>query len=539
MLPRIRKDFKSIVKQSDKAILFIDFDNKTYWIPRSICTLIKEKENNIVVTLATFKFEEITNIKVEPLTTIFPTLNNEILAHHKTNCKIIESKTTPLLLPQRKRVEQLISSKYSALFCDAGTGKTLMSLTVAYSRFKAGLINHIIVLCPAALQIQWKELTREYYPEIVINIYSIHSTSYIDSLERIKKDYYNKIGAIQLIIDESHLCKNQTAKRSRNISKSFKAEYAMILTGFPIETNAGDLYYQFKILDSEILGAENYGQFQKSFLLLGGNDGETVVAYKNTKELAERINPYIVRLTKKEVCPNLPDKHYHEIYFDMNINQIKAYQAINELIGQYKFMPKNKQYQLNTFCQKISTGYIPTNDEIENIFNNLGKLGEQANNVSKIGTISFNPKNSRIDLLLETIKEIKGQVIIWCNFIDEMNAIKAILPNSEIINGENTNERDKFIKLFQTGKLQYLIISIAINEGFNLQNCNNEIFFSDNYSRTKAINAEDRCHRIGQTKEVHIYKFIARNSLDERIKKIRERKTEICNIFENENSNFA
>jgi SNF2 family DNA or RNA helicase len=536
-LPRIRKDFKAIGRTSDNAIQFIDFDGKEYWVPRSICTLIKEKKDCVIATIAAFKFEEITNIKVEPLTSSFASLGGEILTHHKTDCKIIESETYPLLQPQRKRVEQLIKSKYMALLCDAGTGKTLMSLTVAYSRLKAGLINHIVILCPASLQKQWKQLSKEYFSDIEINVFSIHSASYTESLERIKSEYYNKIGNVQLIVDEVHLCRNQSAKRSRNIEKSFNAEYCMILTGFPIERNAGDLFYQFGIMGREILGCENYGQFQKSFLLLGGDDGEKVVAYQNTKELAERIASYIVRLKLKEVAPYLPEKHYHEVYFDMNANQLKAYQAINGLISQYKFMPKNKQYQLGTFSQKLAAGYSPTDTEIESIFGNLGKLGEGADNVSRIGSISFDLNNNRIKAFEKLVATISGQIVIWCNFIDEMHAINEILPYSAIINGEcDLKERDRLIDEFKLGSIKYLIISIAINEGFNLQCCNNEIFYSDNYSRTKAENAANRCHRIGQDKTVHIYKLIARNSLDERIKKVRERKQLICNIFDEVNN---
>lgn len=253
---------------------------------------------------------------------------------------------------------------------------------MAYSRLKAGMIQHIIVLCPASLQHQWKQLSTIYFPDLKIDVFSIHSASYAESLQRIKDAYRSKTGQIQLIVDESHLCRNQSAKRSRNIEKSFNADYCMILTGFPIERNAGDLFYQFGIMSREIIGCENFGQFQGKFLLLGGDDGEAVVAYQNTKELSQRINPYIVRLTKKEVAPNLPEKHIHEIYFDMAENQLKGYQAINGLIGQYKFLPKEKQYQLGTFSQKLASGYVPTDDELQSIFANLGKLGEGADNVS-------------------------------------------------------------------------------------------------------------------------------------------------------------
>ena len=533
-LPRIRKDFRCILRQTEAAILFLDFDKKEYWVPRSICTLIKEKKDMVVATLAVFKFEDITGIKVEPLTTQFASLGGTVLSHHLTECDIAESETFPLLPAQRKRVETAIKSKYMAFLCDAGTGKTLMSLTVAYSRMKDGLVKHIVVFCPASLQKQWLELSKSYFPNMEIDVFSIHSASYEDSLQRIKETYRAKSGAVQLIVDEVHLCRNQSAKRSRNIEKSFNAEYCMILTGFPIERNAGDLFYQFGIMSREIVGCENYGQFQSKFLLLGGDDGESVVAYQNTTELAERINPYIVRLTKKEVASDLPEKHIHEIYFDMSENQLKGYQAINGLIGQYKFLPKEKQYQLGTYSQKLASGYVPTDTELQSIFGNLGKLGEGAENVTRIASIEFDEENNRIKALVNLLHKINEQCIIWCNFTDEINTIHKLYPNSAIINGEtDLKQRDRSIDLFRSGKIKYLIISIAINEGFNLQCCRNAVFFSDNYSRTKCENAADRVHRIGQTEQVHIWKLLARGSLDERIKKVRGRKNKICNIFNN------
>ena len=524
-----------MLKTTDKAICFQDFDKKEYWVPRSVCTLIKEKKDCVIATLAVFKFEDITGIKVEPLTTQFASLGGNVLSHHLTDCKIVESETYPLLAGQRKRVEKAIMSKYMAFLCEAGTGKTLMSLSVAYSRMKAGLVRYVVVLCPASLQKQWNELSRLYFPDMDIDVFSIHSASYDDSLQRIKEAYNSKSGHIQLIVDECHLCRNQSARRSRNIEKYFNAEFCMILSGFPIERNAGDLFYQFGIMSREIIGCENYGQFQSKFLLLGGDDGERVVAYQNTKELADRIQPYIVRLSKKEVAPNLPDKHVHEIYFDMSENQLKGYRAINGLIGQYKFLPKEKQYQLGIFSQKLASGYTPTDDELKSIFGNLGKIGEGADNVSRIASIGFDADNNRIKALEKLVAEIGEQCIIWCNFTDEIDAIHKLLPKSSVISGGvDLRKRDKEIEEFKEGKVRFLIISVAINEGFNLQCCRNAIFFSDNYSRTKCENAADRIHRIGQSEQCHIWKLIARGSLDERIKKVRNRKDKICNIFSDE-----
>lgn len=540
MLPRLRKDFKSIVNDRPLAILFLDFDGKTYWIPRSLCTLIKEKKDRVIVTISVMKWEEITNIKYEPLTTHFASIGDKVLPQHQVDCELIESKSYPLRPEQKVIVQKALKSKYNAFLCDAGTGKTLMSLTLAYSRQKAGLTQKIFVLCPASLIAQWKKLSIEYFHDINIEIHSIHGASYVDSMARIASKFKDINGSVELIVDESHLCRNQSAIRSRNIEKTFNTDYASILTGFPIERNAGDLFYQFGIMSRDIIGEPNFGAMQRKFFILGGKDAEEIVGYQNTAELSKRISPYIHRLKLSDVAPEIPEKHYHDIYFDLNNNQYLAYKAINSFMASYKYLPKNKQYQLGTFMQKISSGYTPTEDEINSIFADLGKIGEGTDNVNRIGTIQFDSANTRIQSLLNILNENEShQFIIWCNFIDEMEAINQKLKNSEIINGStDLKERTKIISRFVDGKTKYLIISIAINEGLNLQCCNHEIFYSDNYSRTKGLNAEERIHRIGQDKTCHIYKLIARNSLDERIKAVRNRKQKICNIFDNENSNI-
>lgn len=541
-LPRIRKDFKAIAKETNKAICFLDFDGKEYWIPKSVCTLIKEKKSKIIATLAAFKFEEITGVEVEPIEKSFASLGGEILPHHKaTKCDVIESNTFPLKPKQRELVNKHINSRYTAWLCDAGTGKTLCTLTVAYSRWKAGLISNTFILVPASLQNQWEDLIKEYYPDFeAYTIRSIHSASMDSSLERLQKDFNNHIGDVQLIIDESHLLRNQSAYRSRNIEKYFKSEYVQIATAFPIERNAADLFFQFGVMSREILGEENYGAFQNKFLLLGGNDGEQIVAYQNTEELNKRISPYIARMTLVDVHGGLPDIIYKNVYFELNIEQKEAYAALENLMIRLQeknnWMPANKRYMINTFLLKLSSGYVPTKEEIETTFKDLGKIGGSSDNIRKICNIAYNPHNNRIKALRKELEAIGNeQVIIWCSFVDEIKTLREELPNSAAIYGEkDLKTRNLILDRFKKGNFQYLVISIAINEGFNLQNCRNAILYSDNYSRTKRENAIKRIHRIGQYKQVYVRRLLAENSLDLRILEVGKRKDKICNIFASE-----
>jgi hypothetical protein len=164
-LPRIRKDFLKIKAESAKAILFLDFDGKEYWIPKSLVTLIKDKKEMVVVTLAAFKFEEITNIKVEAMADTFIATGGEPLQQHITQpIPLMESEVYPLLPKQRPEVLRGLAVQHYALFWETGTGKTLASLTIANSRYIAKEINNVVILCPASLQEQWKKLGNMYFP---------------------------------------------------------------------------------------------------------------------------------------------------------------------------------------------------------------------------------------------------------------------------------------------------------------------------------------------------------------------------------------
>lgn len=542
-LPRIRKDFKCIVTDEKlKAILFRDFDGKEYWIPRSLCTLIKQKDDRVIVTIAAFKFEEITGTHVEPLETTFATLGGDILPHHLApGCPLIESAGYPLKPKQRELVTHHIRSLYTAWLAEAGTGKTLCTTTIAYSRWRAGLISHTFILCPASLQKQWKDLIKLYYPDFTaFTVMSTHSASMDVSLQKSIAKFRKEKGDVQLIVDESHLIRNQSARRSRNIEKKFPAKYVQIATAFPIERNAADLFYQFGTMNRKIIGEENYGAFQAKFLLFGGNDGEQIVAYQNTAELKRRISPYIARMTLAEVHSTLPEIEFHNVYFPLNTEQKQAYAALENLLARLrdnsKWVPAHKKYMINTFLLKLSSGYTPSEDEIKTTFADLGRLGESADNLRKIGAIAYNPHNNRIKKLRETLGEIGNeQVIIWCSFVDEIKTIADELPRAVAIFGEiDLKERDHIIEKFKAAQVQYLVISVAINEGFNLQCCRNAILYSDNYSRTKRENAIKRIHRIGQDKQCRVYRLLAEKSVDIRILEVGKRKDKICNIFDNE-----
>ena len=538
-IPKIRKDFKVILKETAKAILFKDFDKKEYWIPKSICTLIKQKKDKIIVTLAVFKFEEITGIAVEDMTEAFVTLGGHPLNRHLIpSIPLVESKTKPLFDRQKQILLQHVKCRYHALFWEAGTGKTLCSLTLANSFYKAKLIDLTMIMCPAHIKEQWIQYARDTFPNLPIEVFSIQSTSFEKSNEKFIKKLNNIEGNKHLIIDESHLIKNQSAKRTKNITKYVKSYSTTICTATPIGKNAGDLYHQFFVMDKSIIGEENYNGFLKKFLLLGGIDGQRIVALQNTKDLSDRISPYISNLTKADIRASMPKKKYIIKNFELNENQKKAINFINKLFFEIQsknktgYIAKEKMYQIAGFLQKISSGFIPNQDQLRNIFSNLGSLGDMADNVSKIKTISYKSNNNRIELLKEVLKQYSGQAIIWCKYLDEVSEIHNTIDSSRKMFGEMTQkQRHKISNDFRDGKFKYLIASIQLGSGLDFPTINLSINYTSTWDFINRKQLEDRTHRVTSNKDTTIIDLIAQNSIDKTIQQSINYKQKIASIF--------
>lgn len=543
-LPKIRKDFKAKLKESTKAILFQDFDGKEYWVPKSICTLIKEKNGLVVATLAAFKFEEITGIEPEDMATSFLSMGGEVLPKHRLNIPLVLSKNINYYPKQLEQLNQMVKSRYVWDNGDAGTGKTLMACTLAASYLSANIVDAIAVLCPASLQMQWKDKMKEYYPEMPATILSIEANSFNTSLPKMLNKFNSIPGRKHLICDEIHMIKNLTARRTKNIDRYYKAECMTGLTATSIGRNAGDLYYQYSLGDRQIIGEENFNCFGKHFLLFGGMDGDKVVALQNTKELSNRLSPYTFFRTKKDIRPDMPDCHFHKVYYEMESNQRQAYSAINGLINQIQarsrsgYIPKEKSYQIASFLQKISCGFIPDDSELQNIFGNLGLLGEAADNVARIKEISYRKENQRIKIVEENVKLYGSQqAIIWCSYRDELSAYQEVFPSHKtLIGGTTVKKIDKTMKDFKDGKFQYLIAMQQMGTGFDIPWVNYVHYSTTIFDYIKRDQSVDRVNRINREGDSNVFDYIAKGSIDERIQKVLEYKEEITSIFNGKQS---
>ena len=551
-LPKIRKDFLSIVRETDKAILFKDFDGSEHWCPRSLISLVKKRTDEdtgrryVSAVIAAFKFEDITGIKVEEMDKVFIPSGGAVRDEFATPAvPLVWSDAVPFYYGgQVEAVERGIKLKYQALFCDPRSGKTLISLTIANARLLAGVIDHVVVVCPASLQENWKRDIMLYFPESDMSRYtvlSLHSMSFDSSMERVVEKFNQIGGRKQLIYDESHLVKSHSAKRTRNSNKYFTHDFAMVLTGTEVERSLADTYHQYGLMSKAIIGAENYNQFAKNFMLYGGRDGEQIVAYQNTRQFGEMVSPITSFLRLHELDPKIPVPIETTEYYDMSDNQREAYKKIESLID--AFSDKNgwiadaKRYQIDSLLAKISTGYIPTDEELTGIFGNLGKLGEGADNIARVKTILYDEQNQRLNVLKRILEENPEPAVIWCLYKDEIKAIRKLLPDAEVIEGGmGAKKISEVEKRFANGEVQHLICNEAMSLGFTLDRANLVVFFNAGMSRTQRFQSIRRSMLLGKHEQVRVIDIVARRSFDVRVREILKHKEKIGKVFRNESS---
>jgi SNF2 family DNA or RNA helicase len=551
-LPKIRKDFLSIVIKTDKAILFKDFDGKEYWVPRSLISLVKNRKDEdtgrkyVSAVIAAFKFEDITGIKVEEMDKVFIPSGGVVRDEFRTTaipihwCKTDEVKF--YYLGQREAVERGIEMKYQALFCEPRTGKTLISLTIAQSRLVAGVIDHVIIVCPASLKENWKRDIPRYFPDADTSRYmvlSVNSMSFKSSMPRIVEQFKSITGRKMVIYDESHLIKNHSAKRTKNSDKYFSHDFAMVLTGTEVERSLSDVYHQYGIMNKSIIGAENYNQFAKNFMLFGGRDGEQIVAYQNTKQFGEMVSPITSFLRLHDLDTDIPIPIETVEYYDMSDNQREAYKRIEGLIDVFTnkdgWIADTKRYQIDSLLAKISTGYIPSDEELTGIFGNLGKLGEGADNVARVKNILYDEQNQRLEVLKRILAENPEPVVIWCVYKDEVAAVKKILPEAGVIEGGlGAKKITKIEADFASGKYPHIICNEALSLGFTLARANLIIFFNAGMSRTQRFQSIRRSMLLGKHDQIRVIDIVARRSFDERVREILKHKEKIGKVFRNQ-----
>lgn len=440
---------------------------------------------------------------------------------------------------QRKMLDKAWNLDAIAWFAKMGTGKTFAAVHLACARFKAGLIDSVVIVCPSTLRNTWrKELEKyatvdydfrihetkskslqEFYDDHPKNRLQILAVS-VEGLGVSQTLYDSVCGffpyrSVMLICDESSRIKNPSAKRTeRTIEFRDASKYRIILNGTPIALGIQDLWSQYELLDPNIIGSGDYWSYKSRYLTMGGFEGKQIVGVQNIEELMRLIEPYTVEVGKDVL--NLPPKL-------MTVRYVTATTEQKQLLKEIKLGFGLNEHSAVIKIENVLERVLRWRQVVGGWLPRLDPLTEE----TVLEPLKENPK---MDLLLDTIADnfAGSKFIIWSTFVHEIEFIADKLaeqygPQSvEKYYGKTEKDRRSAIedRYCNDPSLRFFVGNPATaGLGLTLVSDLNDtlIYYSGTNAYIDRAQSEDRAHRIGQNSSVTIVDLVMEKTVDELI----------------------
>lgn len=406
---------------------------------------------------------------------------------------------------------------------DMGTGKTITTLTFLQSLKERGLGKKAsLLVVPRSLVFNWEREAARFTPRLRIlnhatpertgdisdfNDYDLVLTTYgllrrdIEMLMHYEFNY--------LILDEAQAIKNPLAETAKAV-RLLRGAYRLTLTGTPVENNTLELWSQFAFLNPGLLGNAEY--FREEFSTPIERKGDEAAA----QFLRKMVYPFILRRTKDQVAKDLPPRTERQMVCDMEPAQRKLY---NE----------KRDYYRALLLKLIEDEGI--NNARFRVLEGLLRLRQICNH-PRLAEKTFRGGSAKFDLLLETMETLRAEghkALIFSQFVGMLKLLETELKKRRIpfsyLDGQ-TRDRQARVDAFQTDEtIPFFLISLkAGGVGLNLTAADYVIHIDPWWNPAVEMQATDRTHRIGQEKPVFIYKLIVRDSVEEKIIQLQDRK---------------
>lgn len=425
---------------------------------------------------------------------------------------------------QAQAVEAIRDLNYAAVFHEQGLGKSKIAIDVALYWLKSKIIDTVIIVAKKGLVENWvreiqthshlkaarlSQNKRENYSvfngpsRMVVTHYEVFKAEN----ERIR--LFCKARQIAVILDESTKIKNPDSDLTDvffQLADLFKKR--VILTGTPVANRPYDIWAQIYFLDKGVSLGESFQDFKRYTDLTNSlhRDIEAQFDFESTVcNVFGKISSFSVRETKAGHSIDLPNKKIVNIYTDWETRQQALYQQVRQ----------------ETRAIVMKNGELVI-DESESILKRLSRLLQVASNPLIIDE-SYKGTPGKFDVLEDLVKDIlskEEKVIIWSSFIDNVNWLARRLTKygvSKVHGKLAINDRQRSIDKFLTQHGIRILIATpqSSKEGLTLTVANHVIFFDRSFSLDDYLQAQDRIHRISQTKECYVYNLIVSGSIDE------------------------
>lgn len=404
---------------------------------------------------------------------------------------------------------------------DMGLGKTVQTLAMLQAEKEAGHGTTLLIM-PTSLVYNWEMEASKFAPQLkVLNYtgtlrnkdvkrfekYDIVLTSYgitrLD-IELLKNFYFNYI-----ILDESQVIKNPSSNIAKAV-RELKSRYRLVLTGTPLENTTMDLWSQVSFINPGMLGSQTY--FRQEYQVPIEKKGDEA----KSKKLNSIIKPFVLRRHKSHVATELPEKVENIQYSVMTAEQEKRYE-------------ETKAYYRGRILDLIDKEGMGNSRFM--ILEGLTKLRQLANHPKMIEPSYTGDSGKLEDIthMLENAMAEGHKVLVFSQFVKHLTLVRQYLKSNKIdyayLDGASIDRKEQVDRFNKDPKVKAFLISIkAGGLGLNLTEADYVFILDPWWNPAVEAQAVDRAHRIGQKKKVFTYKFITRNTVEEKILTLQQKK---------------
>lgn len=422
---------------------------------------------------------------------------------------------------------------------DMGLGKTLQTIAFMAHIASKNAVAKMLVICPASLLYNWKNEIEKFAPQFNTHVYygiNRDFDEFIANNDDILICSYatarNDIEILKslvwdiMVLDESHNIRSLHAQTTKAIHQ-IDALSNVVLSGTPMVNNTFDLFAQFEVILPGFFGGQEFFNRTYATPIDRHNDSTAI------QQLNKLTKPFILRRTKQQVATDLPEKFVSILYCDMNQDQRDAYESVKSEIGKSVFLGINEKG-----LEKSKL----------HILQAISKLRQICCHPILVAGGAFEDTSSvKLNLLIEEIERNLGnhKVLVFSQFIGMLDAISEALHLRNIghfrFDGSTAaQKRMEMVDSFQkedSNERVFLASLKAGNTGITLTEADYVFLVDPWWNEAIQRQAIDRTHRIGQKKTVFAYKMICKDTVEERMLQLQQRKQFISDelIVEDEN----
>jgi superfamily II DNA or RNA helicase len=411
---------------------------------------------------------------------------------------------------------------------DMGLGKTIQVLALLQRRrSRRQAKGPSLIVVPRSLVFNWIQEAAKFTPrlkvldytgqgrralrddfdkyDLVVTTYGTLRSDIVD-LSQITFDY--------AILDEAQAIKNADSQ-SAKAARLLKARARLAMTGTPIENHLGELWSIFEFLNPGMLGSANV--FKRHAAALTGGDEQ------GRRLLARALRPFILRRTKRQVVKDLPEKVEQTLYCDLETEQRQMYEGL-------------KLHYRNALLRKDDGALQRSKIEVLEALLRLRQASCHPGLIDKTRTAEPSAKLEMLLPQLEEVIEEGHKALVFSQFTSFLSIVRKRLDDAgivyEYLDGK-TRDREARVERFQNDPdVPLFLISLkAGGLGLNLTAAEYVYLLDPWWNPAVEAQAIDRSHRIGQTQQVFAYRLIARDTVEQKILELQQKKRDLADAI--------